>query len=270
MIALVLGLLLLLPSPQASGVVTGVVRSGNGSPAARVRVYAITYRDAVDAATTPPAMERLTETDIYGRYRLELPPGRYHIASGSVGAPTYYPGTTDIAQARVVSIAAGGLVEKMDFSSFVPASTTASTGVVSRITLSAPGFAVEILDAKARNDFRFGGGPGNFLNGNPNWGSTSWIVQGWDQPVAEPDPSFRRVKATFSLDRGRGAREYVVFYVYDPVAKQGFVYLPGRGEPFYTENTNFLYRGEEFEGHWFRARPEWTTEAQATIEKAGK
>jgi hypothetical protein len=61
-----------------------------------------------------------------------------------------------------------------------------------------------------------------------------------------------------------------VFYVYDPVAKQGFVYLPGRGEPFYNENTNLLYRGDEFEGRWFRATPEWTREAQATIEKGGK
>ena len=268
MIPLVLGLLLLLPTPQASGVVTGVVRPGNGSPAQRVRVYAITYRDAVEAATTPPAMQSLTETDIYGRYRLELPPGRYHIASGSVGAPTYYPGTTDIALARVVSIAAGGLVEKIDFSSFVPASPTAGgQGPISRITLSAPGLAVEILDAKARNDFRVGVGPGNFLNGMPNWQPKSWIVEDWNDPVAEPDPSLRRVKATFSLDRGRGAREYVVFYVYDSVAKLGFVYVPGRGDPFYSD---LIYRGEEFEARWFRATPEWTKEAQATIEKAGK
>jgi hypothetical protein len=61
-----------------------------------------------------------------------------------------------------------------------------------------------------------------------------------------------------------------VFYVYDPVAKQGFVYLPGRGEPFYDENVNLLLRGDQFEGHWFRATPEWTRQAQATIETARK
>jgi hypothetical protein len=91
MIALLLGLFLLHASPQGSGVVTGLVRSSTGSPAARVRVYAITYRDAVEAANLPPALEGLAETDASGRYRLELAPGRYHIAIGAVAAPTYYP-----------------------------------------------------------------------------------------------------------------------------------------------------------------------------------
>jgi hypothetical protein len=145
-------------------------------------------------------------------------------------------------------------------------------GVISRITLSAPGLDVEIVDEKARNDFRVGPGPGNTLNGMPNWKPNSWIVEDWVHPVAEPDQSLRRVKATFTIDRGsaRGARPYVVFYVYDPVANQGFVYLPGRGEPFYNENVNLLYRGNDFEGHWFRTTPEWTTHAQSVIEKAGK
>jgi hypothetical protein len=144
-------------------------------------------------------------------------------------------------------------------------------GPISRISLSAPGIIVEIVDEKARSDFRVGPGPGNTANGVPNWKPKSWIVEDWDRPVAEPEKSFLRVvKATFSLDRGSGARLYVVFYVYDPVARQGFVYLPGKGEPFYNDNVNLLYRGNEYEGHWFRATSEWTTQAQAAIEKAGK
>jgi hypothetical protein len=145
-------------------------------------------------------------------------------------------------------------------------------GVISRITLSAPGFDIEIVDEKARNDFRVGGGPGNTLNGTPNWGRKSWIVQDWTQPVAEPDRSLLRVKATFTIDRrsARGPRPYVVFYVYDPVAAQGFVYLPGKGEPFYIENVNLLYRGDDFEGRWFRATSEWTTHVQPLIDKRGR
>jgi hypothetical protein len=262
MIGLVLGFLLLLPSPQSRGAVTGVVRSGNGSPAPRVRVYAI------EAATTTPAMQSLTETDIYGRYRLELPPGRYHIATGAISSPTYYPNTTDISAARVVSVARDLVVQNIDFGSFVPATIrVGGNSPNSRITLSAPGLDVEIVDPKARNDFRVGPGPGNFLNGMPNWQPKSWIVEDWNQPVAEPDSSLRRVKATFSLDRGNGPRYYIVFYVYDPVAKQGFVYVPGRGEPFASD---LLYRGDEFEARWFRATPEWTREAQATIDNARK
>jgi len=142
--------------------------------------------------------------------------------------------------------------------------------VISRITLSAPGLAAEIVDAKARDDFRFGSGPGNFNFGTPSWQPKSWIVEDWAHPVAEPAQALPRVRATFSIDRGRGAREYVVSYVYDPVAKQGFVYLPGKGEPFYDANVSLLYRGEQFEGHWFHATPEWTMAAQAAIENARK
>jgi hypothetical protein len=35
-------------------------------------------------------------------------------------------------------------------------------------------------------------------------------------------------------------------------------------------DVNLLYRGNDFEGHWFRTTPEWTTHAQSVIEKAGK
>jgi hypothetical protein len=121
MIALLLGLFLLQAAPQGTGFVTGIVRAANGSPAPRVRVYAITYRDAVEAAALPPALESLTETDPSGRYRLELPPGRYHIATGSVAVPTYHPNTTDISAARIITVARDFVVQDIDFGTFVPA-----------------------------------------------------------------------------------------------------------------------------------------------------
>jgi hypothetical protein len=144
-------------------------------------------------------------------------------------------------------------------------------GATYKTTLSAPGHAVEITDAKALNDFRFGPGPGNTLNGFPNWKPNSWIVEDWVHAVAEPEHTFPRLKASFHINpvNGEGTREYVIYYVYDPAAKQGYVYLPGRGEASYRENVSLLYRGDEFEGHWFRATPEWTKEVQAAIERAG-
>src|SRR5215510_6446496 len=109
--------------PQSVGVVTGVVRGANGMPTPGVRVYAIGVRDTLEALNTGTApLEGLTQTDASGRYRLEMTPGRYYIASGSVSSPTFYPGTTNAAQARVVTVASGGVVESIDFSSFVPAS----------------------------------------------------------------------------------------------------------------------------------------------------
>jgi hypothetical protein len=115
---LLLALFLAQISPQ-TGAVTGLVRGANGMPAAGVRVYAITVRDAAEPANAGTALESQAQTNTAGRYRLEVPAGRYYIASGSVDAPTYYPGTTNRADARVLSIAAGGLVENIDFSSFV-------------------------------------------------------------------------------------------------------------------------------------------------------
>src|SRR5688572_16542722 len=120
MIPAVLTFLLLQVGAQATGAVTGVVRSSAGT-AAGVRVYAQQIRDSADANSPAAPLEGQAQTDASGRYRLELPAGRYHIASGSVSTPTYYPGTTDIAQAKPVLVAAGGVVEDIDFGSFVPA-----------------------------------------------------------------------------------------------------------------------------------------------------
>src|SRR5436190_7440763 len=126
---LLLALWFLQAGPQATGVVTGVVRSSNGAPSAGVRVYAVTYRDAVEAEKSPPALDSLTVTDAAGKYRLEIPPGRYHIASGSVASPTYFPGTTDITTARVITVAANQTVPNIDFGSFVPANRTPTGGI---------------------------------------------------------------------------------------------------------------------------------------------
>jgi len=118
---LLAAIVLIQAGPQSVGVVTGVVRGANGMPTPAVRVYAIGVRDSGEALNAGPApLEGLTETDAAGRYRLEVTPGRYYIASGSVNAPTFYPGTTDPSAARIVSVTSRGLVEAIDFSSFVP------------------------------------------------------------------------------------------------------------------------------------------------------
>jgi hypothetical protein len=122
MIPTLVAFLMLQAGAQSIGAVTGVVRSSSG-PASGVRVYAQQVRDTADATSPAAPLEGLAQTDATGRYRLELPVGRYYIASGSVSAPTYYPGTTDLAKARVITVAAGGIVEGIDFGSFVPAPT---------------------------------------------------------------------------------------------------------------------------------------------------
>ena len=58
----------------------------------------------------------LTQTDESGRYRLQdVPPGRYYIVAGRVDFPTYFPGGTNIADARSITVVAGGVVGDIDF-----------------------------------------------------------------------------------------------------------------------------------------------------------
>jgi Carboxypeptidase regulatory-like domain len=131
MASILLALLLLHAGPQNSGAVTGFVRSGAGNPAAGVRVYAQQVRDQTDTNSPAAPLEGMSQTDASGRYRLELPAGRYYIASGSVSAPTYYPGTTDIGAAKLVAVTASGLVEGIDFAGFVTANRGGLTSIPS-------------------------------------------------------------------------------------------------------------------------------------------
>jgi len=115
--AILLALFLFQGGANNAGAVTGVVRSG-GVPAPSVRVYAQQVRDAADASSPAAPLEGQAQTDAAGRYRLELAPGRYYIASGAVSSPTYYPGTTELAAAMLVTVTPGGVTEGIDFSSF--------------------------------------------------------------------------------------------------------------------------------------------------------
>lgn len=114
-------MLFLQAGQQAPGMITGVVRSSTGVPTAGVRVYAMAVKETADANGAPPAIESQVQTDASGRYQLEIQPGRYYIASGSVAAPTFYPGTTDVNAARIITVVSGMRVEAIDFGSFVPA-----------------------------------------------------------------------------------------------------------------------------------------------------
>jgi hypothetical protein len=138
---------------QNVGAVTGIVRGADGKPAAQVRVYATPAGDA----TQITGLEGLTQTDAAGRYRLELQPGRYYVASGSVTVPTYYPGTPNIAAARAVTVTAGSLVEAIDFGSFVapgrtlvaPAPGTAELSGVIRYPNGTPAAGIRVVAASS-------------------------------------------------------------------------------------------------------------------------
>jgi hypothetical protein len=116
---LLLALFLFQAGPAGAGVVTGVVRMPDGRPAANVRVFAIPVRDTAEVLTGT-VFESLSQTDEAGKYRLEVPPGRYYVGSGAVIAPTYYPGRIGVSEALPITVAAGAEVRGMDFANLGP------------------------------------------------------------------------------------------------------------------------------------------------------
>jgi hypothetical protein len=139
MTAWLLALLLLQGTPAPKGFAAGVVRSANGAPAAGVRVYAVPAGDPNAVSTGATVFESLAQTDASGRYRLEVPVGRYFIAVGSVTSPTYYPDTPSVASAKAISITAGSTVENVDFSRYTVALTPPLGYLVHQSQVLSPG-----------------------------------------------------------------------------------------------------------------------------------
>lgn len=118
MSTILLSLLLLVQGipVQQSGTVTGMLRTGDGKPAAGVRVSAVPQTDALEQGPASPTLSSIAETDANGRYKLEnIPPGRYYIAAGRLDLPTYYPGTQSMAVGRTILVSAGLAVSDIDF-----------------------------------------------------------------------------------------------------------------------------------------------------------
>jgi hypothetical protein len=113
------------PAQGNGGVVTGQIRLPDGSPAARIRVSAMSAN--ATAAGAGVLLESLAETDLSGRYLLSgISPGRYYIIAGALDAPTYFPGVDSARTARVLEIADGSSVDSVNF-------------IVQRLRASPPG-----------------------------------------------------------------------------------------------------------------------------------
>lgn len=78
--------------------------------------------------------------------------------------------------------------------------------------------------------------------------------------VPAPDPALTRYTLTFDVQTADGVKEaaYVVAYCVDDVTGEGFVYLPGRGEPSHRRNISTILR-QGHDGYWHRASSEFST-----------
>jgi len=143
---------------------------------------------------------------------------------------------------------------------------------------------LQITDEQRLKEFTFWDGPGN--NGMTLENAESGPIIDWKTGiVAQHSADLQRYEVSFywigcSRDDPTprdGKHEcaevpvlaYVVFYEYDASSKQGFVYLPGRGEPGGLEgiDSGTIYRGPGVAGHWFRATNSWAAFVAPLIAK---
>src|SRR4029450_12791714 len=143
---LLLALLLVAQRPTTPalqvGTVTGRLLNEDGSPAAKVRVSAMSITDNKNEA---PTLMTLAETDSNGRYRLtDVPVGRYYTVPGFVDPPTYYPRGTGPAGATPVNVTVNATVANIDFRIEKPSTGLSVSGRV--ITESNPSFgAIQVM-----------------------------------------------------------------------------------------------------------------------------
>jgi len=126
-----------------NGTVAGVLRDTTGAPAVGVRVSAMTRPDEIKDLAAASSFGALAETDSAGRFRLEnVPPGRYYIVAGRVDAPTYYPGTVQANEGKVVQITPGLSVTGIDF--------VLNNGSVGRANADLAGYTAWVIPIQTR------------------------------------------------------------------------------------------------------------------------
>src|SRR5262252_6440994 len=102
--------------PNQTGTVTGSLKTAAGTPAAGVRVSALSKPESVVDLNEASSLAGIGETDASGRFRLEnIPPGRYYIVAGNIDVPTYYPGVVNVREGKDILVAPGVTIPGIDF-----------------------------------------------------------------------------------------------------------------------------------------------------------
>jgi hypothetical protein len=150
--------------------------------------------------------------------------------------------------------------------------TLAAKGPTTRITIrdAARGQAAAIVDPGTLSRFNVWDGPGTFSGapGQQTEGRTGFIIDWNAGPVDLPPPGLREYDVQFFVkihNQGDERLSYAVTYRTDG-AGEGFVYLPGSGDPRFRVNAGSIFRGPGYEGRWFHASAEWQQAARAVLQ----
>jgi hypothetical protein len=142
----------------------------------------------------------------------------------------------------------------------VPVVITAR-GTTTRIIVSGPDLVAPIEIVEDVGRFHVWAGPGTSSN------EAQSLIVDWATGAVEPPKSQPVYKVSLETTR-RDPSTYVVFYTFDPSTKNGYVFIPGKAHPAYTNNTWLILHGVE--GNWFRAWNEWEKLVQPLIGRASK
>jgi beta-lactamase regulating signal transducer with metallopeptidase domain len=163
------------PVLQTTGTVTGQAlwTDGAASPGLSISAIAITPPNPPDRDWL--AGERVAAsavTDNAGRYRIEnLAPGRYHFVSGPVYLPQFFSDVAAADSVHVVTVAAGGVVEKINFDIVRNPDTLPSI----------PGKVLTVTGKIAMKTFGSAGGGLFLLIPNSDGSTTRWHLRGRDR-----------------------------------------------------------------------------------------
>ena len=131
--------------------------------------------------------------------------------------------------------------------------------------LAAP---IEISDLAITTQFHVWAGPGT---GRMVGGKTlvsqdePGLIIDWPGGIVEPPPKGLQIYNVSLVTTRTNPSTYTVRYAIDPATKNGYVYVPGKADPEYRDNTWLIYRGNE--GNWFNAWSEWEKVARPLIAK---
>jgi hypothetical protein len=129
-------------------------------------------------------------------------------------------------------------------------------------SLAAP---IEITDPKIQ-EFNPWAGPGTFTFTNNTPNAEGFVID-WHAGVVNTQHPLGLQHYQVSFYAGCRTRTdprclsekprlvYFVYYEYDPSLPRGFIYIPGKGSPFYYVNMGSIARG--CEGNWFIASNSW-------------
>ena len=157
---------------------------------------------------------------------------------------------------------------------FIGQAIAFAKGDTVKITLTnlQSGTPLEIADYAAVKRFNVWEGPG--VNGAEVPYAKGFIVDWSKLIIIVPSSALARYQVKFyegckisesdACYSEEPSLAYVVTYVYNAATKQGYVYLPGKGDEFVDGNVRSIYRGVE--GEWFMASAEWQSFVLPLIE----